>query len=235
MPTLDYVIPCRLTSIDSGTSALSLFHILDEVAVVAPPSTTPRRYQIFPVEVATRWRSNSNGTEGDYIQTLVLVDSAAHETELAATPFHMGSPRHLVRTRVPPIVLDAPGTYTFRAYLNDDPGSQGWGELKGEYSFDVSIEERLIEVRLTDREKDFLTKPVRGQGGYQSLLRRLQGSIIDDVLALTTTDAERLIRSAQSYGEGGFQRRLRPIVEKVRREYDAIVGTTLAEEAGAPD
>ncbi len=76
-----------------------------------------------------------------------------------------------------------------------------------------------IRVRLTDEQKALLSKPVQGQGGYQSLLRRLQGSMVGDELALTLADAERLIRSSESYGSGGFQDRLRSILTAVKQEY----------------
>ncbi len=70
-----------------------------------------------------------------------------------------------------------------------------------------------IVVELTPDQVGFLQRPLRGQGGYQSLLGRLRSNVDGNRLRLTRADCERVVRYATSYGEGGFQTRLRPIVQ----------------------
>ena len=54
-------------------------------------------------------------------------------------------------------------------------------------------------------------RPVAGQGGWQSLLRKLQKQIKDDTLTLTEDDSRRILRYILSYGSGGWQDRLAAI------------------------
>ena len=71
-----------------------------------------------------------------------------------------------------------------------------------------------LRVELTPDQVEFLSRPVHGQGGYQSLLSRLQNNMVGSVLTLTQSDCERVVRYATQYGQGGFQERLRSIVEQ---------------------
>jgi hypothetical protein len=70
-----------------------------------------------------------------------------------------------------------------------------------------------ILVELTDGQIAYITRPLRGQGGYQSLLARLQDNLHGRTLRLSRQDCERIVRYSTQYGEGGFQGRLRTIVE----------------------
>jgi hypothetical protein len=71
-------------------------------------------------------------------------------------------------------------------------------------------------VKLTRADADFLAKPIRGVGGRQSLIRRLQAGVHrdehGDTLTITEEDVERCIRqwgnTGGEPGHGGFQRRL---------------------------
>lgn len=65
-----------------------------------------------------------------------------------------------------------------------------------------------IEIPLSARAIAALSKPVNGQGGHQTLLRRLQKQIDDGVLSVSPADAEKMLRYLLSYGTGGFQQRL---------------------------
>ncbi len=77
-----------------------------------------------------------------------------------------------------------------------------WSRQKGE-----------IVVELTPDQVDFLNRRLRGQGGYQSLLARLQSNINRNFLRLTQDDCEKVVRYATQYGQGGFQERLKSIVQ----------------------
>ena len=72
-------------------------------------------------------------------------------------------------------------------------------------------------VELTADQIGFLELPVRGKGGHQSLLRRLQSNLSGKRLRLTRTDCERVVRYSKEYGQGGFQTRLRAIVQLSER------------------
>jgi hypothetical protein len=66
-----------------------------------------------------------------------------------------------------------------------------------------------IAVDLSELEMEALHRPVVGSGGFQSLLRRLQGNLLGRTLLIDLDDVERVLRYASQYGEGGFQGRLR--------------------------
>lgn len=68
-----------------------------------------------------------------------------------------------------------------------------------------------MKIRLTAEAIEHLSRPVRGSGGFQSLLRRLQANFDSATgeLAISESDTEKLIRYAINYGQGGFQDRLK--------------------------
>ena len=70
-----------------------------------------------------------------------------------------------------------------------------------------------IVVKLTPDQVYFLNRRLGGQGGYQSLLARLQSNMNGNLLRLTQDDCEKMVRYATQYGQGGFQERLRSIVQ----------------------
>jgi hypothetical protein len=68
-----------------------------------------------------------------------------------------------------------------------------------------------VEVQLTRADLELLMRPVAGQGGWQSLLRKLQKQISGNTLTLTEDDSRRILRYILSYGSGGWQDRLAAI------------------------
>lgn len=66
----------------------------------------------------------------------------------------------------------------------------------------------MIHLLLTEEEVGLLTRPVRGQGGFQSLLRVLQAGLRGRVLTITPANGVRIRRYSARYGSGGFQGRL---------------------------
>lgn len=64
-----------------------------------------------------------------------------------------------------------------------------------------------MRVQLSQETVARLMRPVRGRGGFQSLLRKLQPRISGQILEIDATDYERLNRYSRSYGRGGFQGR----------------------------
>ena len=73
-----------------------------------------------------------------------------------------------------------------------------------------------IRVELTDEAARALRRPVRGQGGFQTLLRTLQSRLTEgNVLTLTPAVAGRIARYVHDYGQGGFQGRLGPVLDQL--------------------
>ncbi len=71
----------------------------------------------------------------------------------------------------------------------------------------------MVRVALTPDIVELIKRPVEGQGGLQSLLRRLNRNLSPDgSLNLSDTDVERIRRYASKYGQGGFEDRLKPLV-----------------------
>jgi hypothetical protein len=65
-----------------------------------------------------------------------------------------------------------------------------------------------VPLDLTTADATTLMKPIRGRGGFQNLLRKLQQQLGDPQLEVSPTDRERLSRYATAYGGGGFQQRI---------------------------
>lgn len=77
-------------------------------------------------------------------------------------------------------------------------------------------DERLL-MELTPIQLERLGRPVRGEGGYQSLLRRIQSNVEGNVLCLSIEDCKRIVRYTERYGQGGWQDRLTAIVSAARQ------------------
>lgn len=71
----------------------------------------------------------------------------------------------------------------------------------------------------TREELEIVKLPVNGEGGAESLLRDLVGSLGTRRRRLTFSDDEvgRIVRYAYLYHRGGFQRRFRVIVKAMLR------------------
>jgi hypothetical protein len=70
-----------------------------------------------------------------------------------------------------------------------------------------------VELTLDPMEMTELLKPISGEGGYQSLLRALQGRLdrTSGALRLERDELDRIRRYAFEYGQGGWEDRLRRI------------------------
>jgi hypothetical protein len=85
-----------------------------------------------------------------------------------------------------------------------------------------------MRVQLSEQDLEQLMRPVRGQGGWQSLVRRLQRQVDGDVLSLTEEDQERILHYLLSYGTGGWQDRIAGLVPEARRKKTRIRRRTSA-------
>jgi hypothetical protein len=224
MPILEYAIPCQLISIDQRTNAVSLFNIIETLEVVRRPGETSdevRARSLVPIEVVTLWRRLEEDDENSPLtQVLTLTAPDGSEEDLSRIRFRIPHFRHRIHVQLPPLDVGQEGDHLLRVYLGS-PGDADKGDLQFEYPIRVLVVSLKIVIELTPQELEFLGRPVAGQGGFQSLLRRIQGQIAHDRLVLTDADAERLIRYATQYGGGGFQERLGRIVEQARAQLAA--------------
>jgi hypothetical protein len=75
-----------------------------------------------------------------------------------------------------------------------------------------------LSIPLTGDEAAKIRLPVAGVGGLQDLLRGLQKQLDkNDVLSVTPSQIERILRYSQSYGSGGFQGRLQGVLVELKR------------------
>jgi death on curing protein len=76
-----------------------------------------------------------------------------------------------------------------------------------------------MTVRLDRGAHTLLSRPVRGEGGWNRLLRGLQRNLKPNgELTLGPEDVRRIRSYAEHHGVGGFQSRLAPVLEAIRRE-----------------
>jgi hypothetical protein len=97
------------------------------------------------------------------------------------------------------------------------------GRARGRYREAVTRSSGRVDKALrrdccgaTPDHLEYITRLLRGQGGYQSFLSHLQVNLSGNQLRLTRADCEKVVRYATQYGEGGFQGRLRAIVDLAR-------------------
>lgn len=74
-----------------------------------------------------------------------------------------------------------------------------------------------ITVTLTDDELAALMRPVNGQGGWQTSLRRIQNKFKGNSVTLTAAEVDQIVRQAQNYGQGEFQNRLFMLIQAIKR------------------
>lgn len=75
----------------------------------------------------------------------------------------------------------------------------------------------VFSVAVTpDLRNAFDSLDIKGQGGFQSLMRDVAKRITQSagVVKFTSDDFSRITKYATSYGEGGFQQRLRLLVSQ---------------------
>lgn len=81
-----------------------------------------------------------------------------------------------------------------------------------------------MNIHLRQGTVSKLRRPIRGQGGFQTLLRRLQLQVSDGTLALDAADFEKLGRYSRAYGRGGFQDRTEHAASDAQMAFDFISG-----------
>jgi hypothetical protein len=73
-----------------------------------------------------------------------------------------------------------------------------------------------IRLELNAAAVAALERPVRGSGGFQTLLRKLQSQLTDENMLMLTPDlVAKIPRYFQDYGAGGFQGRLDTVLTEL--------------------
>ena len=67
-------------------------------------------------------------------------------------------------------------------------------------------------LELSAETADMLRRPIRGQGGFQRLMRRVQAGLSGQRLDVSDDDINALIHATSGRQIGGFQRRARAII-----------------------
>ncbi len=80
-------------------------------------------------------------------------------------------------------------------------------------------------IELSDEALELLNRPVRGSGGWQSLLIRIKEKIVGNELILNVNDAAKIFKYTIEYGQGGFEDRLRPIVHEILSFTNALLNS----------
>jgi hypothetical protein len=219
MPVLDFAVPCHLTSIDQRTNAVSLFSIIENVEVVRHPSETQTdawSRVLWSVEVVSLWRRLPTDAPDElYTQTIFLEQPDGIDIELSRVSFTVPHHRHRIQVQLPPLGELSPGEYHLIVRLDDSASGQ---DAAFRYPIRISYSSLPVVVRLESEDLEYLSRPVRGQGGFQSLLRKIQQQITGQTLALSIADAERLVRYSRDYGGGGFETRLKRVLSQVREQ-----------------
>lgn len=220
MPILEFAIPCQSSSIDQRTSAVSLFNIVDTLEVnQRPHEQFKSTLQTMPVEFVSCWRKLPDDPANFmYTQVLKYVRSDGHEEELTQIDFEIAHLRYRIHTQLPPLLINKDGRYTIRLELLDAEGNLISNVEPFDYPIIIEVLDLPIVVDLNKDELAQLQKPLRGSGGFQSLLSRIQNQIVEETLVLGVHDAERLVHYATSYGSGGWQQRLNRVVEKINKQ-----------------
>ena len=80
-----------------------------------------------------------------------------------------------------------------------------------------------VFVKLGKDAVNVLMKPVNGQGGFQTLMRKLQGRVRGRQVWVTGDDIVRINKYVTGTGQGGFQGRLSPFMGIVKEITDTCV------------
>ena len=87
--------------------------------------------------------------------------------------------------------------------------------------------EMKLTIKLGDEAMKNLMKPIRGEGGFQTLMRRLQKRLRESLKShevwVTPEEIVRVHRYTTKTGQGGFQGRLSPVVGAIKEFGDVWV------------
>ena len=80
---------------------------------------------------------------------------------------------------------------------------------------------KIQKIQLSPAEVARYTRPIKGRGGFQTLLKRLSKQISPKgVLTISADELEKLVRYSFKYGQGGFQERTKPTARLVPKGVD---------------
>lgn len=90
--------------------------------------------------------------------------------------------------------------------------------------FSTAVSRQMrVSISLRPEDIELLKRPIRGSGGWQILLRRIQDRIKGDELTLEVKDVGKILRYVSDYGSGGFEGRLGVIVQPLFELAEAVL------------
>lgn len=79
------------------------------------------------------------------------------------------------------------------------------------------MNEKYNTVHLSQSALNAINEEVRGSGGYQTLMRKLQKRLIGTELHYSDDDLEKIKRYAKEYNNGGYQNRFKEILKCIEK------------------
>jgi len=74
-----------------------------------------------------------------------------------------------------------------------------------------------IVIQLSMVHAEQLRRPINGEGGWQSFLRKMQKRLApDNTIVLNATEYKRVRKYSRDYGKGGFETRLEGIILSIK-------------------
>ncbi len=193
MPILEYLIPCQGSSIDQRTGAASLFGLVEALNLPAWLASRPADAgdeNFAAIEVVTSWRREPHECAVVFKQVLTLTTPGGNERTVSEVSFSVPRHRHRLHVAVSIPPPDSGGELLLRAYLERSGGKR---EQAREFPIPVVKDAPTLAVPLQSSDVEWLSKDVRGRGGFQSFFRRLQAQVSGDRLMLSESDAEQFL------------------------------------------
>ncbi|MCZ6172962.1 hypothetical protein [Campylobacter ureolyticus] len=79
------------------------------------------------------------------------------------------------------------------------------------------MNEKYNTVHLSQSALNAINEEVRGSGGYQTLMRKLQKQLIGTELHYSDDYLEKIKRYAKEYNNGGYQNRFKEILKCIEK------------------
>lgn len=76
----------------------------------------------------------------------------------------------------------------------------------------------VMRVELDMEAIKAIETPINGEGGHQTLMRKLKEQFVCPHLSYDQEDYEKLVRYARDYGQGGYQSRFEKILSCIEKQ-----------------
>ncbi len=216
---LDLILPCHLITINQSGSHSSFFKVCDSLELkLSSGEKLNDEIPSVQMSVMTLWRLSTKDDCGrEFLQVLTIIYPNGSKTDLAHTLFVAEGNRFFLQVQLPHFEIHHPGIYTLRAALRSPSCPDDM--CKWDYPIKVKMGPYVRCVELAESDIELLHRPITGQGGFQSFLKRLSSQLRGRLLYLCEEDVRRLRQYAAGYGGGGFQGRLEPLLKRILADF----------------